>query len=456
MKFFFLLISILISITIRVSTSLTIYEGLSVGLFVYFFLVFVDNLGKRLVILDVAIIITIITCLLLPIAGYHHFTSINMQSRIWTNYMRVSSYEYYSFMFPATLAMITGMKWPVFYQTQVYKNHELYMDRVKSYLAGTKAQGLIMIAIGLLASLLKGYVPAGLNFVLFLLSYLMFVGIFYCLYSDIPYKRSILILVFSVLIARSISGGMFGEMVFIGALTVILVALGSKISFSKKFVILILSVMGIVLLQSVKPAFRKQTWIKSYQGSQLSVFKDVLLEKINNPSQILNDQKMLFLMYARFNQGQIISNVQYSVPLRYGYAHGETIMMSLAASIVPRVIWPEKPEAGGAYNFKRFLGITLKGWSANISPFGEAWGNFGKGGGIIFMFFFGLLFNFFLYYLLKVAVTYPSVILWFPYLFFYAVSIENDVLTMVNSFSKAAIFTYFVYKMFPKVFRLKI
>ncbi|MEJ7769190.1 MAG: hypothetical protein WKF89_15330, partial [Chitinophagaceae bacterium] len=106
--------------------------------------------------------------------------------------------------------------------------------------------------------------------------------------------------------------------------------------------------------------------------------------------------------------------------------------------------------------FKRFLGITLKGWSANISPFGEAWGNFGLTGGIIFMFFFGLLFNFFLFSILRIAIRYPSIILWFPYLFFYALSIENDVLTMVNSFSKAALFTWLVYKYFPKIFKLKI
>lgn len=456
MKKFFLLISVVVFFIMRGYTNLTNYESLSVSLFVYFVLSFIDDLGKKLVILDVAILITIITCLLLPIAGYHYFTSTNMQSSMWRNFMKVPSDEYYSFMFPATLAMMIGMKLPLFYRNQTYKNQEHYMTMVKAYLAGTKAQGLLMIAIGLLASLLRSYVPTGLSFVLFLFSYMMYVGIFYCLYSDIPYKRFILIVVFSVLIVRSISAGMFGEMVFIGTLTVILVALGNKINFGKKFVILLAGLFGIILLQAVKPAFRKQTWIKSYQGSQLSVFKDVLLEKIKNPSGILNDQKMLFIMYSRFNQGQIISNVQYSVPLKFGYAHGETIMMSLAASIVPRVIWPDKPEAGGAYNFKRFLGITLKGWSANISPFGEAWGNFGETGGIIFMFFFGLLFNFFLFYLLRIAVTYPSVILWFPYLFFYAVSIENDVLTMVNSFSKAAIFTYFMYKAFPMVFGVKI
>ncbi|MEO5995905.1 MAG: hypothetical protein ABIN89_04240 [Chitinophagaceae bacterium] len=437
-------------------TTLTVYECLSVALFVFFILRFVDDLGKKLVILDVAIIIALITCLLLPIAGYHFFTSTNMQSKVWVNFMRVPSADYYSFMFPATLAMMLGMKLPVFYQKITFRNQVQYMINVKTYLAQTKWQGLILVVIGLVASVAKNYVPSSLAFVSFLLSYLMFVGIFYCLYSNMPFKRSILIAVFGVLIVRSILGGMFGEMIFMGALTIILLVLGYRISFTKKFLILVAGIFGIIILQAIKPGLRKQTWSGKNKGNEIAIFSDLIKEKISDPASILDDKRMLFLMYARFNQGQIISNVLYSVPARFPYANGETIATSLAASIVPRVIWADKPEAGGAYNFQRFLGIKLKGWSANVSPFGEAWGNFGRIGGIIFMFFFGLLFNFFLFYLLKVAVNYPSIILWFPYLFFYAVSIENDVLTMVNSFSKAAIFTYFFYRVFPKIFGLKI
>lgn len=456
MKKVFILIAIASYFLVRSYTTWTNYECSAISIFIYFILSFVDDLGNKLVILDVAILITIITCLLLPIAGYHYFNSTNLQSRVWLNFMRVPSDDYYSFMIPATLAMIAGMKLPVFYIKQTYKNQVQYMINVKAYLANSKWQGLIMVVIGLLCSVLKNYVPSSLSFVLFLFSYLMFVGIFYCLYSNIPFKRMILIFVFGVMIVRSISGGMFGEMVFMGALTVILLVLGNKINFTKKLVLLLIGLFGIIILQAVKPSFRKQTWNGKSNGRELSIFTNIFSEKVKNPFSLLDDQRMLFGMYSRFNQGQIISNVLYSVPARFPYAEGETIATSLAASIIPRVIWPDKPEAGGAYNFKRFLGITLRGWSANLSPFGEAWGNFGKTGGIIFMFFFGLLFNYFFYMLLKIAVKYPSLILWFPYLFFYAVSIENDVLTMVNSFSKAAIFTYFIYKAFPKIFKLRI
>jgi hypothetical protein len=280
--------------------------------------------------------------------------------------------------------------------------------------------------------------------------------VFYCFYSNIPYRILILGTVFAIMIFRSISGGMFGEMVFMGAMTVILIVLGKSMKFRSKLIVILMGIFGIILIQSIKPSYRQQTWNNKNQDNKFSIFTDILIDKINDPITMINNEKVLFVMYGRFNQGQIISNVLYSVPQKFPFANGETILTSLAASVVPRILWADKPEAGGVYNFMRFLGIRLRGWSANISPFGEAYGNFGITGGIVFMFFFGLLFNYLFQLLLKIAVKTPSVILWFPFLFFYAVSIETDVLTMVNSFTKAAIFAYLMYKIFPLVFKLKI
>lgn len=456
MKKILLLVSIAALFIEQLFTSLTLYESLSVAFFLYFILSFVDDLGKRLVILDVAILIAIITCLIMPIAGYHYFNPANLQSKLWVKYMRVPSDEYYSYMFPAVIAMTLGMKLPVFYRRRTYRIQEQYMANMKAYLSDVRWQGLAMVVVGLLASTFRDKVPSSVSFILFLLSYLMFVGIFYCLYSNIPFKRVILLAVFGLMLIRSVTAGMFGEMVFMGSLTIILVMLGYRINFGKKLAVLLAGLFSIIVLQAVKPAFRKQTWSGASKGNELSVFTNIVSEKVSSPAAIFSDKRMMFVMYARFNQGQIISNVLRSVPAKYPYANGETIATSLAATIVPRLLWPDKPESGGAYNFKRFLGAKLKGWSENISPFGEAYGNFGTTGGVIFMFAFGLFFNFLFQWLLKLTVHTPSLILWFPYLFFYAISIETDVLSMINSFTKAAVFAYCVYKIFRHVFKLKI
>ncbi len=450
-------IAVVISSLIYSNSVLTLFESMSISLFVYFLLLFVNNIGKKLVILDVVILSSLLICLIMPIVGYHFFNFNNKLARTWAFYMKVPSDDYYGYMFPALIAMIIGIKIPVFFKEKTFKIQEQYMINAKTYLANTKWQGLIMVGIGLGASLLQNYVPDALSIVFFILRYLMFVGVFYCLYSRFPNKKIVLIIVFSVLIIRSVSVGMFGDLVFITVLSIVLMLLGNKMKFITKFMFLILAIFSIVVLQSVKPVLRSKIWNgKSGDNSKIAIFVDILNDKISNPSKLLDNQASLFSLYFRFNQGQIVSRVLNSVPSRYPYANGESIFLSLAATVVPRVLWANKPGAGGVYNFERFLGIKLKGYSIGLSPFGEAYGNFGKVGGIIFMFFFGLLYNFFFNWLLKLAIKIPSLILWFPFLFFYAVQIESDVVTMLNSLTKFLLITFLFYRYFPVIFKQKI
>jgi hypothetical protein len=452
----FLIPAIFVCLVIALETSFVWPECISIGMFTYFVLKFLDDFGKKLVILDVVVLTAIFLCLIMPIAGYHHFNSTNQLARSWTFHMRVPVDKYYAYMLPATLALIIGLKSNIFFRSSTYPVHEQYMLNVKSYLSDMKWQGFILILIGVVASFLQQYAPGGLGFIFFLLRYLMFVGVFYCIYSQFPNKKIILIFVFALLIYRSVSGGMFGELVFMGIMTTILLMLGTKFNYPTKLGVFVLGIFGIMLIQGIKPAFRAQTWGGRNQDSKLNIFFDVLGDKISNPGSMFNNERILFSSYARFNEGQIISRVMNNVPDRFPYAEGETIFKSLAASVVPRVLWPTKPEAGGAANFERFVGIKLKGYSIGLSPFGEAYGNFGRAGGIVYMLFFGLMFNFFFHWLLKISLKVPSLILWFPFLFFYAVQIESDTVTMVNSFTKAAIFTWAFYKIYPSVFRMKI
>jgi len=451
----FLTISV-ISFAVIQSLFFTTYESLSIALFIYFLLAFLDNLGKKMVILDVVILNAIFICLLMPISGYHYFNSTNRLSWVWNIYMKVPSEQYFSFMFPALLALIIGLKLPIFFRKKIYHNHERYIINAKSYLSDMKWQGLILVAIGLFTSIFQQYVPGVTSHIFHLLSYLMFVGVFYCLYSNFPNKRIILVGVFGLMIVRSVSSGMFGELVFMSVMALILVMLGNKASFFKKLSLFAIGVFSILVLQSVKPEFRKLTWLGNSQENKGEVFLDLVGKKLLNPTSMFSSESGLFAFYARFNEGQVISRVIQSVPARYPYANGETIYKSLAATVVPRFLWPDKPESGGAYNFQRFLGVKLRGYSIGISPFGEAWGNFGKVGGIAFMLFFGLLLNFFFNALLKIAVHTKSLILWCPYLFFYSVQMETDIVTMLNSFTKAAMFTFVFYKLYPLVFKMKI
>jgi hypothetical protein len=182
---------------------------------------------------------------------------------------------------------------------------------------------------------------------------------------------------------------------------------------------------------------------------------ELMSESITNPSSMFQKQK-LFYSAVRMNQGWLIGMTMDRVPRRFEYAYGETIAISVAAAFVPRILWPDKPEAGGKYNLKRFWGYNIVGFSMNIGPIGEAYANFGVTGGIIFMFFYGLFFNAILTYLLKWSEKRSSILCWIPFLFFYAVVVETDILTTVGSIVTSLIFMVLFIRIFKATFHINL
>jgi hypothetical protein len=133
--------------------------------------------------------------------------------------------------------------------------------------------------------------------------------------------------------------------------------------------------------------------------------------------------------------------------------YGRNLLIAAASSFVPRFLWPDKPEAGGKFNMKYYANITLKGWSTNVGPLGEAYGSFGITGGIIFMLFLGLFVRWAYRKLFTLSRKIPLIICWIPVLFYQITySAETDTLQILNSFIKSAFFVYILYKFLPEWF----
>jgi hypothetical protein len=92
----------------------------------------------------------------------------------------------------------------------------------------------------------------------------------------------------------------------------------------------------------------------------------------------------------------------------------------------------------------------------NISPMGEAYANFGVGGGVFFMFFYGLFFSLVILFLLQKIKTRPTIILWFPVIFLNSIQIETDILMCVNSLIKNLIFLWFCYWAADRFLKIKL
>ncbi len=451
----FLLPALLVLLLVQ-SAGLTLLESVSVSLAVYAFLRFIDGLGKRLVIVDLIAVLATLMWLVIPIIFFYIYNEQNPLAKLWLVYIPVSSDEYYSYVLPATVFMLLGLYFPFRYVQQ--NNHILWIEHVRKYLPGKENAAILLLGIGFFCTFAGRIAPGSLGFVFKLGSDLLFVAIFYALYSNLAYKKLIIGVVAGFLVLKSLSGGMFGELVFLAILTLVLYLVGrkEKFSFTFKIGIIIAGFFSLILLQSVKHAYRDVIWLTNYEGNKAVLFVNMLTERLLNPAKIWEDDYMTFNIAVRANQGLMIGQVLDYIPEKKDISYGKDITLAIASSFVPRVLWNNKPIAGGRYNMLRYAGVVVRQYSMNVSAAGEAYGNFGKWGGIVFMFFYGLFFSYAVSVILKLCIRYPSLILWIPFLFYHSVVVETDVLSVLNYLLKASFFAWVIYSGFRWFLKINI
>lgn len=431
----------------------SVYELMSLLLFVNYFLYFIDSIGKKIIILEIACLMALVTWLVAPVIFYQYFNEHHHLAKLWKLYMPVNSDVYYSYVFWGTLSMILGMSLSL-RNKSILKNPGPIFEDIKIQLSYKKHVGYILIFLGIVSNIVSLYISIpSFGFIFYLFNKLYLVGLLYLYFSVRNFNGLFLFLGMAILLFLSIKKALFGEFIYYSMLTVFLAFSKSKIYFSSKVALIISAFVLIFLIQSVKHEYRKTAW---KDGADISLFSQLVLENSKQMIQLLTNETVSFAISARLNQGYLIAKTMDTVPDKKPYAIGGTIMLSALAVVVPRFIWTSKPQSGGKFNLERFANMKIKGYSMNISPIGEAYGNFTKWGGIIFMFFYGLFFNLSLNYILKISRSRPLILLWIPFLFLYALGTETDILSTVNYLVKASIFLFIIYQFFRLFFKIKL
>ena len=162
------------------------------------------------------------------------------------------------------------------------------------------------------------------------------------------------------------------------------------------------------------------------------------------------DLNGFFPVYMRTNQGYNISVVMRRIPAQQDFDEGNRLMTTAASALVPRLLWPDKPKAGGVESMKYFTGYNIEGWSTNVSPLGEAYGSFGPKGGIFYMFCLGIFIRWVYKKVFLNTKKHPLIVLWVPVLFYQITyCMETDSLQIFNSLLKGSFFLWIMYKLLP-------
>ncbi|MHA6249253.1 hypothetical protein ACXYMU_15025 [Pontibacter sp. CAU 1760] len=369
--------------------------------------------------------------------------------------MQVPEEEYLSFAIPGVVLFYFGLSLPIASLSHLPK---IILSDISNVVESKSQGAYYLIAIGFISSFVSTFVPPSLSFFLYLLSQLKFIGCFY-LYLDKSRNNTVLYLVFATLLLDAVAKAMFHDLLLWGFFFLFIYGIKNNISLTKKVLMLLIGFFMMFVLQSVKYQYRSIAWAATSLGAyeKGEIFFGMVKESLWSPD-ILFDPKTNELTVTRLNQGWIITRVMNYVPFVRPFADGQTVRDAFSDTLLPRFLAPDKQvTAGGREKMERFTGIILQeGTSMNISLLGEGYGNYGRNGGIIFMFLIGIVFSLILRVLLVKSVLHPTYIFWIPFLYLQVIKAETDLATTLNYLFKATIIMFIVFYGFRKVLKTDI
>ncbi len=420
----------------EVFTSLYFMSGLGVALFAGLAVKFIDDLGKRIEIRDLISFMSVLQWILGPVLAY------NILPYDELYYMAVTEATYMDFVVPACYLMVLGLYMPLKEERIV---NEEDIDRLKGYLNEHPYIGYVLTIIGVVAGFAGKSLPQSLRFIGFLVSNLQFVGMYMAIFGNFKFKWLVVAAILGLAASAAVLQGMFGELVQWMILSFLIIAMVVKIPTWGKITMMVIGMFLLMLVQSTKQEYRMATWYATSTKSNSEIYKEIIVSRITSPAKLV-ESGPIENMGARLNQGWIVARIMNHMPEETPFVRGETVKTALYASLLPRFLAPGKIKAGGRANFERFTGTILpETTSMDISLVGEGYANYGKYGGMIFLFLVSLLYNWVIVKIIQISKKYPTLIIWIPFLFFQVMKAETDFSTVLNYLTKASVIAFMAF-----------
>lgn len=430
-KYFIAIIFAFLSIIIF---SLDIFSSIGIGLFLFFGTKFFLEIGEKIEIRDIMILLAVLQWVIGPLLAYKIYPDDDFY------YMAVEIEVYMGYVVPASLAFAVGLYLPIWKKKQ---SENEYLFEIKKFVHKNKNIDLILILIGIISELVIELVPSSIRFVLFLFSGLRFIGLYFLFLSNRKNKLIFVYIMLGWLFLTALRETLFHDLILWLGFFAVIVAFITKPTIRKKTVFLIVIIFLVVSIQTVKHSFREA--LSEGTGSGVGLFTDLVQEKVID-SDYVTSETNLSAMVVRINQGWIIARIMSWTPSREPFAEGETIEIAIKAAFMPRFLFPDKVKAGGRTYFYRFTGKELSdNTSMGLGLIGEAYANYGVSGGAFFMFIIGLFYNFFLSRIFKIAKKYPAIIFFIPLLFLQVVKAETDFSVILNHLIKATVAVWMIF-----------
>ncbi len=166
---------------------------------------------------------------------------------------------------------------------------------------------------------------------------------------------------------------------------------------------------------------------------RMAVEKALDFEKLSDPQSMAD-------VLVRFNQGWIISRIMENIPSREPFQNGGSFVTAAETVILPRVLFPNRAPVEIAKRFYLFSGVRINDNTCmGISFLGEAYGNFGRWGGVLAMVVLGMIFSSAVEYTRSLMHRWPLIFFLIGVIFSEPIKAETDSTMVLNYIAKATI-----------------
>ena len=373
-------------------------------------------------------------------------------SRMVVYHMTLPIDEYLRYAIPATIALWVGLHLPA--TRKLSTTWALPETEPLSKPVGRILDAAIVI--GLIVDAYSEYVPPALAFLGYLIGSFRFVGALGWMITKTPgWKIRVLGVLLYFVATQSAGGGMFYLVVHWGGYFLLVYAFMKRWRM-RMAMALMAGVMGLGLLQTVKPTFRTSLIVERPSGpiEAFTRLTSLMWERVSQ-GQVVDPDADTGDTLVRFNQGWIISRIMTHVPAEEPYAMGQTLADAAIFTLVPRFLFPSKREGASTELFFRFTGIKLPpNTRMGLGVIGEFYANFGGLGGVLATFLYGCLMGAILLFFANRAQKNP---LWWavaPAILLPCVEPGFNVEDVSNHIVKGAVVFAIIWKLYPPVQRL--
>jgi hypothetical protein len=408
-------------------------SALGISAFTYYLVRFLQEVGVDVPIESFILVIASTQWIIGPLLSYAGL------SNHYKMYMYVPEADYIALAVPCVILYSLGLY--TFRSRKRIGHIASYAEHTRQIVNTSGFLPFYLIGIGFVFSLVVDKLPASLAFPGYVLSSLKYVGLIYLLFSDRQENKiAILIIAFAVTFLSSLWSKMFHDLILWTVFIGMYAAYIFRPAMARKILMVCLGISFIFVIQAAKDEYRARLRTEG-QRAEVQTFIQSIESRFEDDAQLRSNN--IERMVHRLNQGWIISRIMQHVPAKVPFAEGETIVTAIKASLLPRILYPDKPEAGGKVNYEKYTGYYLQiGTSMGISLLGEAYINYDVKGAWIFMFVFGVISSFVIRQIFQLSARYPTIWLWLPLILFHFVKAETELLVQLNFLLKSILIVY--------------